>query len=173
MDAEQAGNAHPTLVDVILRDVDPGDDAALASFDPGSRTSWLDEVAEIIGGLIAWRDDPAEHAFDRRVVVAEDGGQIVAVAAHERTEHERAGALAAHRYLMVVAVRQDRQRTGLARLLAEAVVVEMQVDGVQSVSWLIHPANAASLAFSRSVFPDADESSPPEDDPYVRFVLGL
>lgn len=49
----------------------------------------------------------------------------------------------------------------------------MQSDGVQSVSWLIHPANAASVAFRRSVFPDADESSPPEDDPYVRFVLGL
>lgn len=172
MGAEQAGDAHPTLLDVILRDVAPGDDAALASFDPGSGTSWLDEVAEIVGGLIAWRDDPAEHAFDRRVVVAEDGGQIVAVAAHERVEHERAGVLAAHRYLMVVAVRQDRQRTGLARLLAEAVIAEMQSDGVQSVSWLIHPANTASLAFSRS-FPDADESSPPEDDPYVRFVLGL
>lgn len=106
-------------------------------------------------------------------MVAEHGGQIVAVAAHERIEHERAGVLAAHRYLMVVAVRQDRQRTGLARLLAEAVIAEMQVDGVQSVSWLTHPANAASLAFSRTVFPDADESSPPEDDPYVRFVLGL
>lgn len=74
---------------------------------------------------------------------------------------------------MVVAVRQDRQRTGLARLLAEAVIAEMQSDGVQSVGWLIHPANAASLAFSQSVFPEADESSPPEDDPYVRFVLGL
>ncbi len=106
-------------------------------------------------------------------MVAEDGGQIVAVAAHERVEHERAGVLAAHRYLMVFAVHQDRQRTGLARPLVEALVAEMQVDGVQSVSWLIHPANAASLAFSRSVLPDADESSPPEDDPYVRFVLGL
>ena len=173
MDAERAGDAHTTLVDVILRDGAPSDDAALASFDPGSGTSWLDEVAEIVGGLVVWRDDPAEHAFDRRVVVAEDGGQIVAVAAHERVEHERAGVLAGHRYLMVVAVRQDRQRTGLARLLAEAVIAEMQSGGVQSVSWLIHPANAASLAFSRSVFPAADESSPPEDDPYVRFDLGL
>lgn len=173
MDAEHAGDAHPTLLDVILRDATAGDDAALASFDPGSGTSWLDEVAEIVGGLIAWRDDPAEPAFDRRAVVAEEGGQIVAVAAHERLEHERAGVLAAHRYLMVVAVRRDRQRSGLARLLAEAVIAEMQSDGVQSVSWLVHPANAASLAFSRSIFADADESSPPEDDPYLRFVLGL
>jgi GNAT superfamily N-acetyltransferase len=139
VDTEQAGDAHPTLLDVILRDGAPSDDAALASFDPGTGTSWLDEVAEIVGGLIVWRDDPAEHAFDRQVVVAEDGGQIVAVAAHERVEHERAGVLAVHRYLMVVAVRQDRQRTGLARLLVEAVIAEMQFDGVQSVSWLIHP----------------------------------
>jgi GNAT superfamily N-acetyltransferase len=124
VDAEQAGDAHPTFLDVILRDVAPSDDAALASFDPGSGPSWLDEVAEIVGGLIAWGDDPAEHAFDRRVVVAEDAGQIVAVAAHERVEHERAGVLAGHRYLMVVAVRQDRQRSGLARLLAEAVVAD-------------------------------------------------
>lgn len=121
MDAEQAGDAHPTLLDVILRDVAPSDDAALASFDPGPGT---------------------------RDIVA------------RRSRRDRA-------------VRHDRQRTGLARLLVEAVIAEMQFDGVQSVSWLIHPANTASLAFSRSVFPDADESSPPEDDPYVRFVLGL
>lgn len=158
---------------MILRDVASGDDAALATFDPGAGTPWLEEVVEIVDGLIAWRDDPAEYAFDRRVVVAEDGGQIVAVAAHERLEHERTGVLAAHRYLMVVAVRQDRQRSGLARAITEAVIAEMQSDGVRSVSWLIHPRNAASLSFSRSVFPDAEESSPPEDDPYVRFVLGL
>ncbi|MEI2698277.1 MAG: helix-turn-helix domain-containing protein [Microthrixaceae bacterium] len=58
VDAEQAGDAHPTLLDVILRDVAPGDDAALASFDPGSGTSWLDEVTEIVGGLIAWQRRP-------------------------------------------------------------------------------------------------------------------
>ena len=158
---------------MILRDANSGDDAVLASFDPGSGVPWLDEVVEIVGGLIAWRDDSAERAFDRRVVVADEGGHIVAVSAHERLEHERAGVLTAHRYLMVVAVRRDRRRTGLARLLAEAVIEEMQHDGVQSVSWLIHPANAPSLAFSRSVLPEADESSPPEDDPYVRFVVGL
>ncbi|HMR94458.1 MAG TPA: GNAT family N-acetyltransferase [Microthrixaceae bacterium] len=173
MDTGHAGDAHPTLLEVILRNATAGDDAALESLDPGSGSPWLDEVAEIVGGLIAWSDDPAERAFDRRVVVAEDDGQIVAVAAHERVEHERVGVLAAHRYLMVVAVRQGRQRSGLARTITEAVIAEMQSGGVQSVSWLIHPRNAASLAFSRSVFPDADELSPPEDDPYVRFVLGL
>jgi GNAT superfamily N-acetyltransferase len=121
VDSEQAGDAHPTLVDVILRDATAADDAALASFDPGSGTPWLDEVVEIVDGLIAWRDDPSERAFDRRVVVAEDDRRIVAVAAHERLEHERAGVLVAHRYVMVVAVRQDHQRTGLARAITEAV----------------------------------------------------
>ena len=150
MDTGHAGDAHPTLLEVILRNATAGDDAALESLDPGSGSPWLDEVAEIVGGLIAWSDDPAERAFDRRVVVAEDDGQIVAMAAHERVEHERVGVLAAHRYLMVVAVRQGRQRSGLARTITEAVIAEMQSGGVQSVSWLIHPANAASLAFSRS-----------------------
>lgn len=136
-------------------------------FDPGSGTRWLDEVVEVVEGLIAWRDDPSERAFDRRVVVAESDGQIVAVAAHERLEHERAGVLSAHRYLMVVAVREDRQRTGLAQMITEAVIAEMQSEGVQSVRWLVHPGNAPSIAVSRSVFPNADESSPPEDDPYI------
>lgn len=158
---------------MILRDAIAADDAALASFNPGSGTPWLDEVQEIVDGLIAWRDDPEERAFDRRVVVAEDDGQIVAVAAHERLEHERVGVLAAHRYLMVVAVRQDHQRTGLARTITEAVIAEMQSDGVRSLTWLVHPGNATSIAFSRRVVPDADESSPPEDDPYLRFALGL
>ncbi len=173
MDSGQAGSPHPTLVDVILRDATPADDAALVSFDPGSGAPWLDEVVEVVDGLIGWRDDPAERAFDRHVVVAEDDGQIVAVAAHERLEHERVGVLSAHRYLMVVAVRQDRHRTGLARTITEAAIAEMQSGGVQSVSWLVHPGNAASIAFSRSVFPEADESSPPEDVPYIRFDLGL
>jgi len=86
---EQALGAHSTLVDVILRDAIASDDAVLASFDPGSGAPWLDEVVEIVDGLIAWRDDPAERSLDRRVVVADDDGQIVAVAVHERVEHER------------------------------------------------------------------------------------
>ena len=74
---------------------------------------------------------------------------------------------------MVVAVRQGRQQAGLARIVTEAVVAEMQSDGVRSVSWLVPPSNAPSIGFSRHVFPEAEESSPPEDAPYLRFVLGL
>lgn len=68
MDTRQAGDTHTTLTHVILRDVIAADDAALASFNPGSGTPWLDEVQEIVDGLIAWRDDPEERAFDRRVL---------------------------------------------------------------------------------------------------------
>lgn len=49
----------------------------------------------------------------------------------------------------------------------------MQADGTRSVQWLVHPGNAGSLAFSRAVFPKAEESSPPEDRPYTCFELGL
>ena len=58
-------------------------------------------------------------------------------------------------------------------MITEAVIAEMQADGVQSASWLIHPNNTPSIAFSRNVFPEADESSPPGDRPYLRFELGL
>jgi hypothetical protein len=74
---------------------------------------------------------------------------------------------------MLVAVRADHRRTGLGRVLTESVVSEMQHEGVSTVRWLVHPQNVASLAFSRSVFPEADETYPPEDRPYVVFMLAL
>ncbi len=101
---------------MILREATSEDEASLASFDLGAeRSPWLDEVAEIVAGLVGWRDDPDHRNLDRQVVVAEVGGEIMAVAAHERVEHERLGPLAEHRYLMVVAVRADYWRSGTAR----------------------------------------------------------
>jgi N-acetylglutamate synthase-like GNAT family acetyltransferase len=159
---------------VILRDATGGDESTLASFDVGGAGSpWLDEVAEIVTGLIAWQRDPDQLGFDRRIVVAEVDGEVVAVAAHERVDHELLGPLSEHRYLMVVAVRADCRRTGAARVLAESLFADMQRDGVRTVRWLVHPRNFASIAFSRSVFPEADETVPPEDRPYVSFVLSL
>jgi hypothetical protein len=35
------------------------------------------------------------------------------------------------------------------------------------------PGNAASIAFSRAVIPEADETNPPDDAPYVSFALSL
>ena len=49
----------------------------------------------------------------------------------------------------------------------------MQRDAVRTVSWLVHPANLGSAAFSRTSFPEADETYPAEDRPYVRFTLLL
>lgn len=159
---------------MILRAATAADAAVLESFDLGGETDpWMTEVKEIVSGLLAWRDDSTLCSLDRQVIVAEISGEIVAVAAHERVEHERFGALDAHRYLMVVAVPAGHRRSGLARTVTESILVEMQRAGVRTVQWLVHPRNAASLAFSRSVFPEADELQPPEDRPYVKFVLGL
>jgi hypothetical protein len=159
---------------LILRKATSEDEAVLASFDLGAdRSPWLDEVAEIVAGLVGWRDDPDHRNLDRQVVVAEVGSEIMAVAGHERVEHERLGPLAEHRYLMVVAVRADYWRSGTARMLTESVFVAMQTDGVRTVRWLVHPRNYPSIAFSRSAFPEADETYPPEDRPYAAFLLAL
>jgi N-acetylglutamate synthase-like GNAT family acetyltransferase len=159
---------------VILRHATTDDESALEAFDLGDiRSQWLDEVAEIVSGLVAWRDDAEHLPLDRQIVIADDDGEIVAVAAHERVEHERLGPLSEHRYLMVVAVRADHQRSGIARVLTESVFADMQRHGVRTVGWLIHPSNLASIAFSRSVFAEADETYPPEDRPYARFVVSL
>ena len=159
---------------MILRDARSDDEAILESFDLGDdRPPWLDEVAEIVSGLVGWRDDVEQTSLDRQIVIADDDGEIVAVAAHHRVEHDRLGPLAEHRYLMAVAVRADHQRSGIARVLTESLLSEMQLDGVRTVDWLVHPSNLTSIAFSRSVFAEADETYPPEDRPYARFVLSL
>jgi hypothetical protein len=142
---------------LILRDATSADEAALRAFDLGpARSRWLDEVAEILDGLVSLRESQSEAGFDRRVIVADDEGSLVAVAAHERIEHSRLGPLPDHRYLMVVADRHDHRRSGLARVLTDSVFAEMQADDVRTVSWLVHPRNHASMSFSRTVFPEAD-----------------
>jgi len=172
--AEAASESGLARDPVIVRDLTPADSAALDSFDLGGQPSaWLDEGAEIVAGLARWRDDAEHAALDRCVAVAELDSGIVAVAAHERIEHETLGPLAEHRYVMVVAVRADHRRGGIATALLESILAEMQLDGVRSASWLAHPANLGSVAFSRTSFPDADETYPPDDRPYARFSLRL
>ena len=159
---------------MILRDATAADAAALESFDLGGQPSaWLDEVAEIVAGLVAWQHDDDLSDLDRRVIVADVDGAIVAVTAHERLEHDTLGPLVEHRYVMVVAVRADHRRSGVGTALLESVLAEMQREGVRTASWLVHPGNLASAAFSRTGFPEADESYPPDDRPYVRFTLRL
>ena len=140
---------------MILRDARRDDEAALIDFDLGEpNTVWLDEVSEIVAGLIAWRADKERADLDRRVIVAEVNGEIVAVAVHECSEDQQGRSLAEGRYLMVVAVRHDQRRGGIAKVLAESVIAEMQRYGVRSVHWLVHPTNLASIGFSRVVFPE-------------------
>ena len=159
---------------VILRHATIADAAVLEDFDLGDATSpWLDEVREIVAGLVAWRDDTAQSHLGRRVVVGEEADEIVAIAADEYLEDENGRVLTGHRYLMVVAVRVDRRRSGAARLLTESLVAMMQAEGTLTVRWLVHPSNLASVAFSRSVFPEADETYPPDDRPYAAFSLTL
>ena len=135
---------------------------------------WLDEVAEIVTGLIRWETDSVARAFGREVVVLEDdSGEIVGVAAHEAVLDDDRRVHQNHRYLMVAAIRHDRRRSGLARVLVESVALDLQRRGVASLSWLVHPDNHASIVFSRAVFPDADETYPPADRPYVAFSLWL
>lgn len=134
--------------------------------------SWIDEVVEIVHGLLAWRDSALAADHDRQVLVVEDDGELVAVCAHEATDNgERI--IVEHRYLMVTAVWPDHERRGLARLLVASVIADLQRTGAQSVTWLVHPRNHPSIAFSRKVFPDADETYPPDDAPYVAFTLIL
>ena len=159
---------------MILRHASIADAAVLEDFDLGGETSpWLDEVREIVAGLVAWRGDMAQSHLGRRVVVGEEDGEIVAIAADEYLEDENGRVLNGHRYLMVVAVRADRRRSGAARLLTESLFELMQAEGTLTVRWLVHPSNLASVAFSRSVFPEADETYPPDDRPYAAFSLTL
>ncbi len=159
---------------MIFRRAEAEDQEALQQFDLGTANSlWLREVREIVQDLLTWRDVGAPIELDRQVDVIEIERTIVAVAAHERTVHDRFGAQAAHRYLMVTAVRPDYQRRGLARAIIESVFVEQSEQGVQTFRWLVHPGNAPSLAFNARTFPDAEITHPPEDSPYIVFTLTI
>ena len=60
---------------MILRDATADDAVALAAFDVGGPPSaWLDEVTEILSGLVSRQHDHDHEALDRRVIVAEADG---------------------------------------------------------------------------------------------------
>ncbi|MBX3314595.1 MAG: GNAT family N-acetyltransferase [Actinobacteria bacterium] len=159
---------------MIFRTAEPADHDALCALDLGDSTSsWLAEVAEILNGLMAWRDDPVARDEVREVVVAEDDGRLVAVTAHVALVGDQGQIWPEHRYLMVTAVQVDHQRTGVGRMLVESVFADLADRGVRTVEWLVDPANTASIWFSRTTFPEAEESNPPEDRPYTLFVLEL
>jgi GNAT superfamily N-acetyltransferase len=101
---------------------------------------YLDEVTEIVHGLLEWRDDPTRCDLDRQVVVlTDDNNTIIAVAAHERIEHERLGPLTNHRYLMITVIRHDHQRTGLGQLLIDSILNDLQQQGTRTIRWRTPP----------------------------------
>lgn len=158
---------------MIIRHAHDSDADQLETFDVGQSSPWLDEVAEIVGGLLAWRSDPAAARRDRQVIVAVVGSRVVGVTANERLSSSGGQIWNDHRYLMVTAVRRDQRRSGVARVLIESTLAELRAQGCESVEWLVHPSNRASIEFSRNVFPEADETQPPEDRPYISFAMNL
>lgn len=158
---------------MIIRHAQEGDAEQFRSFDVGGPTAWLDEVSEIVLGLLVWRSDPHAASRDRQVIVAVDGARVIGVTAHERIGGRHGPVWEHHRYLMVTAVQADQQRTGPARLLIESTFADLRASGCESVDWLVRPRNRSSIQFSRNVFPEADETQPPEDHPYVSFARAL
>ncbi|MFT5978519.1 MAG: GNAT superfamily N-acetyltransferase [Candidatus Azotimanducaceae bacterium] len=173
MGSEGTDRTDRTCRRVILRHAHDDDAEQLDTLDVGGSSEWLDEVSGIVSGVLAWRSEAAAAPRDRQVVVAVEDGRVVGVTAHERVASSGGRVWSEYRYLMVTAVRADQQRSGLARFLVEAAIAEMRSLGCESVEWLVHPRNRPSIAFSRNVFPEADERQFPEDDPYVSFVLDL
>ena len=157
-----------------LRSLRDADIDALESFDLGDGSEvWLREVREIVAGLHSWAHSADAVPLDRQVVVLTDHDDIVGVAAHEAIHSDSGQVFREHRYLMVVAIAARRQRGGLAALLTTSVLEHLRASGTNTVTWLVHPRNHASIAFSRRAFPEADETYPPEDKPYVSFTLNL
>jgi N-acetylglutamate synthase-like GNAT family acetyltransferase len=159
---------------VKVRELRPGDETVLERFDLGpSQERWIVEVREIVAGLTGWENDPDSAPLDREVLVLEDDGVIVGVAAHEATRTASGVINRQDRYLMVTAVVADRQRSGLATLLVNSTIDDIRDRGGRTVTWLVHPSNAASVWFSRTAFPEADQTSPPEDRPYLSYTLTI
>lgn len=158
---------------MIIRHARNSDDEQFQSFDMGDSSLWLDEVSEFVSGLLDWRSDPEAEHQDRRVIVAVADDRVVGVTAHERLAGSAGRVWNDHRYLMVTAVRPECQRTGLARRIVESVLADLRSTGCETVEWLVHPSNRPSIDFSRKVFPEADETQPPDDHPYVSSAMAL
>lgn len=108
------------------------DAAAFESVDLGSLDcAWLREVAQIVDGLLEWRDDSSCAHLRREVIVAEDQHTVLAVCAHELLRSTDGRVYETHRYLMVTAVFVTARRSGIARLLVDSVLQELAQAGTQ------------------------------------------
>jgi RimJ/RimL family protein N-acetyltransferase len=159
---------------ILLRPASEADATTFEDFDLGDvSAAHLTEVAEIVRRLWPWVQDPSAVELDRQVHVAVEDGDIVGVVAHHLLVDEAGGVITGHRYLMVTAIQRRYQRGGYAAAILDVLFERMRDAGVDSVDWLVHPANHASIEFSNRVFPMAEETSPPESKPYLRYLLRL
>ncbi len=144
-----------------LREATDEDSLTLEAFDVGDASSpWLNEVAEIVHGLVAWRSDPGASEEHRRVVVAEHDDEIVALAAHMDVINQHGQAMRAHRYLVVVAVRADQRRNGSATYLTESILADLQATGVPRSSGSYIPATPHRSRSAELRFPMQTKLNP-------------
>lgn len=67
---------------MLIRQARESDADALASYEYPRHGPWIDEVVEIVRGLLSWRDSALAEGYDRQVLVLEgDDGGVVAVCA--------------------------------------------------------------------------------------------
>lgn len=159
---------------MILRLAIAADESTFENFDLGDTSApHLAEVAEIVRELWPWGQDPSARELDRQIHVAKQDGATVGVVAHHLLTGESGTVILGHRYLMVTAIQAPYHRGGYATAILEALFEQLREAGTGSVEWLVHPANRASIEFSNRTFPMADETSPPEDKPYLRYLLRL
>ena len=118
------------------------------------------------GNLCTWCRD-----LDRRVIVADVNGEIVAVAANERTEHPQQGSLADVRYLMVFAVRHDQRRGRHAKVLAESVIAGCNAKGSPYVPTDL--STRPTLHRSSSAAPSSPRQTKHTFKPYASLMLSL
>lgn len=104
---------------MIVRPARAIDVYQFAYFDTPDAEPHVVEVEQWVRQLAwAWFRDPVEDE-DRRLLVGDEGGEVVAISAH-------ALVAPAARYLMIVAVQHDHRGQGLGRTLFERTTEEMR-----------------------------------------------
>jgi phosphinothricin acetyltransferase len=125
----------------------------------------LPAIAAIQSALIAtttieWRDDPygvddrrdwlaAHAAAGNPVLVAEDGGEVVGLAAY--SDFRDTARWPGYRFVVEqsVHVREDRWGSGVGRRLVDALVLRARAAGKRAIVAAVDGANAGSIEFHR------------------------
>lgn len=95
---------------------------------------------------------------------AEDGGALLGFIAYEPDGDDF--------YVNAVGVHRDRQGEKLGRTILLSALTDLAEGHPYGMAtWLVHPANFASISMCEAV--GAEASYPPEDKPYARFAIDL